>query len=86
MKLKAVGKNTLAVEVTNVSAHGIWLIVNEREFFLSYNDFPWFKEAKINDILDVRLLHSGHLHWPLLDIDLELASLENKENYPLIFK
>lgn len=86
MKSKLVGRSTSAVEVTNVSSHGIWLIAKEREFFLSFEDFPWFKNATVSAILDVSLLHSSHLHWPQLDIDLELASLEYTENYPLTYK
>ncbi|WP_420886735.1 DUF2442 domain-containing protein [Candidatus Kuenenia stuttgartensis] len=28
----------------------------------------------------------SHLHWPDLDIDLEIDSLENPEKYPLVYK
>jgi hypothetical protein len=66
--------------------HGIWLIVLEREYFLPYGIFPWFKDAKVGAILNVELLHEKHLHWPELDVDLEVASLNNVENYPLIYK
>jgi hypothetical protein len=86
MKSSAVGKNTSTVEVTNISQHGIWLLVKDREYFLPFGDFPWFKDAKVSAILDVKLLHSHHLFWPRLDADIELASLENIENYPLVYK
>jgi hypothetical protein len=77
------GENTSAVEVTNVSAHGIWLFVGEKEHFLPYEKFPWFRDAKIGDILDVQLLNGFHLHWPKLDVDLEVESLENPDRFPL---
>jgi hypothetical protein len=79
------GKNTSAVEVTNVSAHGIWLFVGEKEQFLPYEKFPWFRDAKISDILDVQLLNGFHLQWPKLDVDLEVDSLENPERFPLTY-
>jgi hypothetical protein len=86
MKSNAVGKNTSVTEVTNITSFGVWIIVNEREYFLSFIDFPWFKDAKIGAILDVVLLHSQHLHWPQLDIDIDVGTLGNLENYPLVFK
>ena len=49
------GANTFAIEVTNISAHGLWLLVGEKEYFLSYDTFPWFKDARVSDILDVTL-------------------------------
>ena len=51
---------------------------------MPYEDFPWFGEAKVKDILDVKLLHGHHLHWPALDVDLELECLEDPSKYPLI--
>jgi hypothetical protein len=83
--VNAVGKNISAVEVSNISQHGIWLLVKGKEYFLPYREFPWFRTAKISQIFDVQLNHSHHLHWPALDVDLELKSLENLENYPLVY-
>ncbi|GAF68497.1 unnamed protein product, partial [marine sediment metagenome] len=56
------------------------------EYFLPYNDYPWFKEAKVKEILNVNLLHGYHLYWPELDVDLEIDSLDNPQNYPLKYK
>lgn len=86
MRSKAVGKNISNAEVTNISTHGIWLLVHGREYFLPYTEFPWFKEATLADIIDVTLLHGHHLHWQKLDIDLDLKSLNNIESYPLVYK
>jgi hypothetical protein len=36
--------------------------------------------------LNVRLLNRVHLHWPDLDIDLEVQSLEHPDQYPLQYK
>ena len=86
MKSKKNGKNTLNVEVQNISEHGFWLFVKDREYFLPFKQFPWFKEAKVSEIQNVQLNHEHHLNWPSLDIDLELGSLERPEKYPMFYK
>ncbi len=86
MKFKNLGKNTSKAEVVNISPHGIWLWVNHQEYFLCYDDFPWFKTATIAQIQNIRLLAPEHLFWPDLDVDLELNSLSSLEKYPLIYK
>jgi hypothetical protein len=84
MKSSTHGASTSEVEVTNVSAHGLWLLVGDREYFLPYYKFPWFKDARLRDLFEVELLHGYHLHWPALDVDLELATLQNPEAFPLV--
>ncbi len=85
MKLAKPGKSTSTVEVLNISAKGIWLLVREHEYFLSFENFPWFKDATVGEIQQVKLLSPQHLHWPKLDVDLELDSLADPERYPLIY-
>lgn len=84
MKSHEHGMTTSDVEVLNIDRHGLWLFVRGAEYFLPYEDFPWFREAKVADILNVELLHGDHLHWPALDVDLSLDSLDHPESYPLI--
>ena len=86
MTSKTLGKDTLDVEVSNISPHGFWLFVIDKEYFLPYGQFPWFKDATVKQICDVQLLHGYHLFWPELDVDLELNSLKNPEKYPLTYK
>jgi hypothetical protein len=50
---------------------------------LSYKEFPWFKNAKVQEIYNFEFLHGKHLHWPDLDLDLSLESLAKPENFPL---
>ena len=47
------GRNILETEVTNISSHGLWILSNEKEFFLSYDDFTCFKDKTVNDIIKV---------------------------------
>jgi len=86
MKSKSRGKNTSAIEVTHIDSHGFWLYVKGSEYFLPYDEYPWFKQAKIKEIFNVRLLHGCHLHWPDLDIDLEIDCLDNPQSYPLKYQ
>ena len=86
MKLQKPGTITSGTEVVNISAHGVWLYVNGREYFLPHAEYPWFRNATLGAVLNVQLLHDTHLHWPDLDVDLELDSLENPDAYPLTYK
>lgn len=78
------GRRTLAAEVTNVSRQGFWLLVAERELFVSFDLFPWFREATIGRLVDVTMPHPGHLYWPQLDVDLDVDSIAHPERYPLV--
>ena len=85
MKSAALGPSTFPpVEVTNVSPHGFWLFVHEREMFVPFKEFPWFREATVREITNVQLPSEHHLYWPDLDIDLAVESIEHPEKYPLV--
>ena len=75
----------ISVSVENITPFGIWLYVKEKEYFLNYNDYPYFKNQTLKSIQNVQLLHDYHLYWPELDVDLEIDNLENPEKYPLKF-
>ena len=74
----------MAVEVTNVSGQGFWLLVDDRELFVPFDDFPWFRDASIGQLLRVKRPSVHHLYWPELDIDLAVESIINPEHYPLV--
>jgi hypothetical protein len=77
------GNNTSAVEVTNISAHGVWILAHDKELFMSYDDFPWFKDQTVKSILNVEEPSKGHFYWPDLDVDLSVDIIENPGQYPL---
>ena len=85
MKSLKPGKSTFPT-VENITPFGIWLFVNEKEYFLDFERYPFFKNKTLEAIYNVQLLHTYHLNWPELDIDLELDNLENPEKYPLTYK
>jgi hypothetical protein len=78
------GCDTSAVEVVNISQHDIWLLSHQKELFLPYDDFPWFKGKRAKCVRNVQELSSGHLFWPDLDVDLTVESIERPERYPHI--
>lgn len=83
MSSKPLGKSTSPVEVTNISSHGIWLLASGTELFLSYDDFPWFKDAPVSKIINVEEPMSGHFYWPDLDVDLTAEIIEHPDRFPL---
>jgi hypothetical protein len=84
MKSAQRGRSTSAVEVTNISPHGFWLLIGEKERFVAFQEFPWFREATIAALTKVELPSPHHLYWPDLDIDLAVESLDHPERYPLV--
>jgi hypothetical protein len=86
MSSLTLGNTTSEIEVTNISIHGIWILVGNKEYFLSFEDFPWFKDQPISAIFHVVELSPGHFYWPALDIDLTKEIIEHPERFPLISK
>jgi len=83
MNSRAPGKNTSEIEVTNISSHGLWLLAGDGELFMSYEDFPWFKDVPVGKVLNVQEPTPGHFYWPDLDVDLTAEIIEHPERFPL---
>jgi hypothetical protein len=77
------GTTTSSAEVTNISKHGFWMLIDGREPLVAFEDFPWFKQATVEAILRLERPTPEHLYWPELDVDLALESIEHPERYPL---
>lgn len=84
MKSAALGNSILGPEVTNVSKHGLWVLLDREELFLPFEHFPWFRDAPIGKILHVEQPSSQHLYWPELDVDLAIESIRHPDRFPLI--
>ena len=84
MNSLANGTNTLPVEVTHISMHGLWLLAHDNEFFLSYEDFPWFRDRPVKEIIAVQEDSPGHFYWPMLDVDLSQEMIEFPSRFPLV--
>ena len=77
------GSSTSEAEVSHISKNGVWLLLADEELFMSYEDFPWFKEVPVAKILEVEWPSKDHLYWPSLDIDLSVESIRNPSKFPL---
>ncbi len=78
------GYSISAAEVTNISPHGFWMLLGDEELLLSYEQFPWFKQATVAQITHVERPTPDHLYWPSLDIDLTVSSIRRPQDFPLM--
>ncbi len=86
MKSNAGGELILEAEVTQIDKQGIWLLIEDRESFLPFENFPWFRDASEGAIHNLKLLNNNHLYWPDLDLDLAVESIGHPERFPLVAK
>jgi hypothetical protein len=84
MRSGELGATTSGCEVTNVSPHGFWLLLDGRERFLPFAELPWFAHATVAQLGRVERPLPHHLDWPDLDIDLHVDSLDRPEEFPLV--
>lgn len=77
---------TSAPEVTHISKHGFWLLLDQEELLVPFAEFPWFRQASIDQISDVQRPTADHLYWPQLDADLLVESIRNPATFPLVSK
>jgi hypothetical protein len=78
------GAPTLPVEVANIDRFGVWLYVLGKEYFIPYEGYPWFRQATIEQILNVEIEYDDQ--GPDLDVDLSVESLENPGDFPLVYR
>ena len=86
MSLSQPGASIFHSEVTSISSHGLWLLVDDREYFIPFSDYPPFRQAAVAQIFTFQRLGPDQFHWPELDIDIELAALEHPHRFPLSFR
>ncbi len=80
------GFTTSVSEVTHVSKHGFWLLLDREELLVPFAEFPWFKQATIEQLTDVEWPSQDHLYWPRLDVDLSVESIRHPAAFPLVSK
>ena len=84
MKSAKPGGSTSGVELQNVSPHGLWILVDGQEHYLPFDQFPWFRDATVAQLAEIKRPQLEHLRWPKFDVDLTLASIKYPERYPLV--
>jgi len=77
------GVPTSEIEVSLATNQGFWLLLGNEELFVPYSEFPWFKKARIEEIVNIQWPSPDHLYWPLLDVDLSVESIRNPGKFPL---
>ena len=83
MKSATPENDTLGIEVTHISSQGIRLLAQGEELFMSYQDFPWFKDQPVEAILNVKQPAQGSFYWPEIDVDLSREMINNPHKFPL---
>jgi len=73
-----------SVEVTTISESGFSVRVEGRELFVAFDQFPWFRHARVSDLFQVELVTPDQLRWPTIDADLSVRSIEHPEEFPLV--
>lgn len=76
----------MEIRIDATSQDGFSIQLADRELFLAFDEFPWFRNASVSAILNVEWPQPHHLYWPDLDIDLAVESIEYPERYPLVSK
>ena len=81
------GGNTW-VKVIAITEDGVQIALPQGEFLLPYSRVPWFRDAKISDVLNDRLDDDDNtcIRWDALDVDLGIDSILYPEKYPLLMK
>ena len=77
---------TSVAEVTHVSKHGFWVLLDTEELLVPFAQFPWFRKASIEQLSDVQWPTPNHLYWPQLDADLSVESIRDPNAFPLMSK
>lgn len=73
-----------AVELTNISGHGFWLLLDGEELFVPFADFPWFRDVPVGQIIHVERPQPKDLYWPEMDVDLHVYSIRHPDRFPLV--
>lgn len=78
------GTDILTAEVTHISRHGFWLLLENEELLMPFEQFPWFRRATVEQLSRVERPTENHLYWPDLDIDLSVESIRTPAAFPLV--
>jgi hypothetical protein len=69
-------------KVPRKAKHGL----SDGEHFLPFENFPWFRESPMAQLLNVGEPTPDHYHSLDLDVDLSLQIIRNPERFPLTGK
>ncbi|MFZ2657630.1 MAG: DUF2442 domain-containing protein [Victivallales bacterium] len=70
-------------EVKMVTSAGLCLVVEDKEYFAAFADFPYLAALPSTQIFNVEYCGHGHIRWDDADIDLHTKILSHPKAYPL---
>lgn len=77
-------KNNEYAEVKFISNDGFLMEVNGKQYFASFQDFPFLYDMPISEAYNVEYLGQGDIRWEKSDIDLNIDILSNPDKYPIV--
>jgi len=84
MKSKTPGTGISEAEVTHISLGGIWVLVDDNEYFLPFEKYPDFREATVGQIHNVRIVNGVELEWPDLQLNLSIETFDQPNHVPML--
>jgi len=72
--------------IFTIGALGLYLLVQDREYFVPFTDYPTFRSATLDQIFDFQQIGPRQFHWRTLDVDIELDALEEPSRFPLMYR
>jgi hypothetical protein len=79
------GTSILDCNITSINDLGIWILIENKEYFIPFADYSGFKNASLKQVFAVKFLPPSQLRWDEIDIDIELQALAQPEAFPLIY-
>lgn len=73
-------------ELTNINSVGFYLLIENKEYFVPFNEYPVFKTIPLHDIFEMTLLSPEQIYWEKHDIDIELSALKTPHLFTLSYK
>jgi hypothetical protein len=86
MKSKTLGIGISNAEVTHISISGIWVLLDDHEYFLPFEKYPDFRDATVGQIHNVRIVNGDELEWPDLQLNLSIESFDQPKHVPTLVK
>lgn len=87
MNLSATGKSISDNNaITNITNVGFYFLIEDKEYFVPFAEYPVFRQATIENIYDYIILSPKQIYWKTLDCDIELDALEKPWQFTLIYK
>jgi len=80
------GTGTLEYEITNIERFGIWLLADDKEYYIKFEEYPALKKASVEQLLNLKRIGPSQFRWPDLDEDIELEALDDPEKYVLRYE